>query len=252
MHSGLPHARSLIPLTLMLAATVIAGCGGQVSTVPGEPQVLQPAQEGDYDPVAKLPCGTFSLAALDEPAGAESMQGAEFDGLRRAVALSREGYQHETWRLVRRDQSSAMFVASLENAWACIVVASRHDGWGPLDEGEASQLNVALADGLGPAQWKPVAGPASRDVTELPVLLQEQECAGGSYATGRIVAPLVNTSADSLTITFGVRPLVSELSVTCPANPWTPAILVLPEPLGERKLLDGGLFPPAVRTEQKP
>jgi hypothetical protein len=58
-----------------------------------------------------------------------------------------------------------------------------------------------------------------------------------------VVIFLVVVSAATVTVTIGVRPLGG--IQTCPLPPGTPAIVTLPEPLGNRALLDGGRVPPA-------
>ena len=74
----------------------------------------------------------------------------------------------------------------------------------------------------------------------------EQACASGRPAFGRMSPPVVAYVPDSLTLTIGVR--TSPGFAACPSNPPTPATVILPEPVGERVLLDGGRHPPAPPT----
>lgn len=85
---------------------------------------------------------------------------------------------------------------------------------------------------------------------ELHLLVWETACSGGTPATGRISAPLVEYDSAAVTITLGVRPIAlpSGMLVTCPGPPGTPAILHMSQPLGARQLLDGGCAPPVVRA----
>ena len=48
-------------------------------------------------------------------------------------------------------------------------------------------------------------------------------------------------------IVFAARPLVFDegIVVTCPGNPASRVVVQLREPLGDRQLLDGGVFPPS-------
>lgn len=92
------------------------------------------------------------------------------------------------------------------------------------------------------ASWR-VDGSIDAETTRLPLLVQEQECASGRSATGRIEDPDVDYRADSVVITIRVRDRGGEQS--CQANPDTRLVLRLDEPLGNRTLLDGGRRPPA-------
>jgi hypothetical protein len=54
-------------------------------------------------------------------------------------------------------------------------------------------------------------------------------------------APAVSFGSTTVTIKIGVQPLGGVQA--CPGPTGTPAILILPEPLGARTLLDGGRTP---------
>ena len=73
---------------------------------------------------------------------------------------------------------------------------------------------------------------------------------GASPTSGRMSAPVVQYTADTVTITIGVRPLEGEQ--TCELGRGTPAIVTLPRPLGNRTLLDGYRYPPVEPTAPFP
>jgi hypothetical protein len=91
---------------------------------------------------------------------------------------------------------------------------------------------------LDPAFASP--GPAS---TELHILVWETTCSSGLPMTGRMSAPDIAYTPETVTITIGVRPLGRPQA--CPGPQGTPAIVGLAEPLGLRTLLDGGRVPAA-------
>ena len=95
-----------------------------------------------------------------------------------------------------------------------------------------------------PATWAldpdEAIGPGT---TEFTAWVTEQGCASGQSSAGRIVGPDIQTSTDAVVITFRVRPL-SDNVVTCPGHPPAPVSVELPQPLGDRRLLDGGREPP--------
>jgi hypothetical protein len=104
------------------------------------------------------------------------------------------------------------------------------------------------ADELGDpvaARWSladPVASP-DPGATDLALMIAEVPCSSGSPIEGRTEPPVIETSATSVTITIRVRQLLGGLQ-TCPLHMW-PMTVRLPEPLGNRQLLDGGQVPPA-------
>ena len=107
-------------------------------------------------------------------------------------------------------------------------------------------LAVAFWFGFGPgkssvAVWE-VQGAYRPADTELSLLVNENACASGTSAEGRIQKPDVEYRSDSVVVTIRVRQRGS--SESCPGNPDTPYVLRLEEPVGNRQLLDGGQSPP--------
>jgi hypothetical protein len=102
---------------------------------------------------------------------------------------------------------------------------------------------TAFPTGLGPASWAldPAYPAPTADSTELHILVWELACSGGSPATGRMAPPIVSYADESLTVTIGVTGVGG--IATCPGPPGTPAKVVLPQPLGDRTLLDGYTHP---------
>ena len=101
----------------------------------------------------------------------------------------------------------------------------------------------AVPDGFRLATWAldpafPSPGPES---TSMHILVWETLCASGRPTTGRMSAPAISFGSKTVTIKIGVRPLGGVQA--CPGPTGTPAILILPEPLGARTLLDGGRTP---------
>jgi hypothetical protein len=149
------------------------------------------------------------------------------------------------WYLAGADARTAEFVVaggdlglkmvSLENSGAGWKVS----GWGDC------RPRVLLPVGLGAADWafdpaQPKPGPATQTFT---ALVTEQACNSGEPADGRIVGPQLITTADAILVIFAVRPRPGGFQ-TCPSNPPTRVGVDLGQPLGDRKLLDGGRLPP--------
>jgi hypothetical protein len=81
------------------------------------------------------------------------------------------------------------------------------------------------------------------DTTEVIAWVTESACASGQSSADRIIGPDIQVSADAIVVTFRVKALLG-VSQTCPSNPPTRVTVRLPEPLGDRVLLDGGREPP--------
>ena len=91
------------------------------------------------------------------------------------------------------------------------------------------------------ASWR-VNGTVDPESKRVPLLVQEQECASGRSAEGRIREPDVDYRREAVVVTIRVRDRGGDQS--CPGNPDTPFVLRLDEPIGDRALLDGGKRPP--------
>jgi hypothetical protein len=75
--------------------------------------------------------------------------------------------------------------------------------------------------------------------------LEERACASGGSPEGRITGPRIEYRADAVVVTFTVREVGT---ATCPSNPRFAVTISLAEPVGDRKLLDGGVDPPRDAT----
>lgn len=120
--------------------------------------------------------------------------------------------------------------------FVAVVVAAVGSGyWFSLGPGAASV-----------ASWRP-DGTVNGQSLQLPVLVNEDECASGASATGRIQQPDIQYRRDAVVIT--IRVAVRSGSEDCQGNPDTPYVVQLEEPIGTRELLDGGTRPPALPQE---
>lgn len=96
----------------------------------------------------------------------------------------------------------------------------------------------------GPALWfLPPDAEIDVDTTSFTALVMEVNCASGQSSEGRIVGPEISYDADQVVVTFAVRPLPGTAQA-CPSNPAAAVKVTLNEPLGDRRLIDGGADPP--------
>ncbi len=255
MSKGLRFAAAAVVLASLMACSASPGPTSPFPTWPVEPELLAivPAGSG----AATATCGgrTFPVSGFEAPTGAEKEVGPEFDALRESIDLfgpEFRGSDAWTWRLAGSDDHGAIFLARTDDlgppGWISVEVTATDGAWMPLNWGQC-EPHAVLSDEYGSATWAldPSVAPPDESTTELHILVWERTCSHGSPATGRMSAPVVIDAPTTVTITIGVRPIEGPpgFALSCPLPPGTPAILRLPEPLGERTLLDGGYVPPA-------
>lgn len=252
------HRFKLSGSMMIALALVIVACGPLSSAPeaykewPTVPERLL-AAKATASPVG-LSCSgerIFDSRALDQPSGAEHRAGPAFDALREAFALFEDEFQEAerlAWILVDQDDEGALFLAKAERipGWiaAEVQVDAETGEWKPVTMSQCDP-HVRISPEFGPAVWalNPAYPVPNAETVELNVLVWEVACSGGRPTTGRMSAPLIALTEDSATMTIGVRPL--EGFRDCPLPSGTPAMVVLPQPLGDRTLFDGGHHPPS-------
>jgi hypothetical protein len=191
-------------------------------------------------------CGTgpaFPVSALTKPATAERDANPAAEALRAFLAeaeghpefstVARRGYVE----LVRDDLRALYATRDLKNV---VFLENRADGWRQSGVARGCQLTVQAPSGTAVGTWyttKPVF-PADRSFV---AMVEERSCASGNPPTGRIEPPRIEYGETTVTVTFFIRRLTS---ATCPGAPPAPYEVVLKEPLGDRRLLDGHRYPP--------
>ena len=243
------------------ALLLLAAVACVESDHPGEPSP-DPGARAPQDPgeVLRFSCGadahSFSPELLDQPALAELDPHPSARALVTFLAAGHpetEFLPRQGWLLAGRDDRSASFVARVAGDPPLVEVQLERDadGWRVTGWGQCRPR--AVFRGLNGATWTldpdlPAPGPQA---TEIRALVTETECASGRPSVGRVLPPVILYGADEVTVIFAVRPLPGD-AFDCPGNPATPMLIVLEEPLGERRLLDGGVFPPRDASEPLP
>ena len=186
---------------------------------------------------------------MDAPVGHDDQFGPEFAGLAKTLLEFRGDIpvpDDATWRLAVERSGRFTFLTDAAGSWFYATVVAEGSGWRPVNMGDCHPHLVVSEQLVAAAWWLDERVPQpTADAIELPVLIMEQACAGGSFASGRIASPLVRYTADIVVIIAGVH----GIGGTCQSNPATRAIFILPEPIDERQLLDGYHVPPAPPRE---
>jgi hypothetical protein len=232
--------------TIVLAWVLLAGC----ALVPTEDPATPPP--GNLPAVA-LSCGddqVFGPQALTAVGEAHLAVDAAGDALRAFLATP-EGAAFGTSSWVRTSETAdrVQFIGRRPNdeGWLVVNFVARDDHW-ELELAGECKPRVVLGGGLGPADWwlDPAAPRPGRDATEFDVLVLERACASGESSDGRIAPPFVFYEADAVVLTFGV--VLKPDGGRCPGHPPGSYHVTLDEPIGDRWLLDGGVFPPRDAT----
>ena len=107
-------------------------------------------------------------------------------------------------------------------------------GCGAAGSGSSTSVIEGAGDEPGQAANWDLAFEPDPSASELHLLVQEQACASGRSAEGRIDVRVVTTD-DTIGLNVRVRPLGGDQE--CPGNPNTPFVLALPEPVGQRRIV---------------
>jgi hypothetical protein len=221
---------------VLCEATIAAdGLGVTVDLPPGRlvPDVL--------DPIADDAIRITSYVAVDE------------ESAPRTQILGRVGRQ--AFEVIAAFDDESEVYAARSNGWfaawwpgavdaATIAAVDRQNlviASAPIPDGD-------LVGRASLASWwlDPDAPPPTAEATRLSALIRERACASGRSPKGRVLEPQVFSGGDAVLVTVWVRDQLG--AQDCQGNPTFPVEIVLTEPLGERRLLDGSEVPPRDAT----
>jgi len=247
--------RHRLTLASVVALAMAVSACGQV--VPPSGGISAPDATAAIDPLdLRYTCEAFPFAPgllTGGPGTAELANDPAAAHLR--AALQGEGpdldFLPDTgWHLTGQDAQRAEFVTVGGDQIFVVVLRNGPEGWQVTNYGDC-QPRIELAEGLGAAEWafdpaQPKPGAATQ---VFDALVTELACNSGKPADGRIVGPQIVRSADTVLVIFAVRPRPG--GQDCQSNPSTRFKVDLGEPLGERRLLDGGRLPPGDPTQPR-
>jgi hypothetical protein len=238
-----------LALVVLLAPLLLAGCGSAEPAVSDAPRDAPDLGEIRYS--CDGPPG-FLPALLDQPATAETEDHPSAVALRAAIAqsgpdidmLPESGY----W-LASRDERVAVYLAAepagAAPAFVSALIENKGGGWKLAGWGQC-RPSIVL-EGLSRTTWfldPDVPAPAA-NATTITALVTETDCTSGQAMGGRLLPPSITYGQESVFVVFAALPQVNKGFATCPSNPPSRVVVTLREPLGDRRLLDAGVFPPA-------
>jgi hypothetical protein len=238
------------PIALALALNLaLAGCAG-----PSENSAPSASTPNGPDPATiRYSCvgpPGFLPTLFDKPGTAELEDHPSAAALR--VFLAEDsfglGYLPDAgYWLVHRDDRGAHYLARLavENEFPFGYLTMQATGANWAFAGGGDCRPAVLLEDLMPATWTlPPNQPApDRSTVEFTALVTDTGCTGGEPAGPRLLPPSITYTDNAVLIVFTARPFQG--ITTCQGKPATAAVVRLREQLGDRRLLDAGVFPPA-------
>jgi len=246
------RARTLALATILLLLAACGGDGTPSGSVP--PGGSAPPQGGGaINPVdLHYSCGAFPFRPdllTAGPGNDERANNPAAAALRAHLAGAGPDidFLPDTgWHMTGMDGRVAEFVTvGGDLGMKSVSLENGPNGWKVSGWGDC-QPRLQLPGGLGSAEWafdpaKSKPGPATQIFD---ALVTELSCNSGKPADGRFVGPQLVKTETTVLVIFAVRPNPQGGAQTCPSNPSTRIPVDLGEPLGPRKLLDGGRLPP--------
>ena len=246
--------RELLRIPALAAvAALVAGCTliGGATPAPPDGSVLTPSGTptvpAELDAL-RYTCGRFPFEAALISAPARNDEEAATPvaaALRAHLAIpgpDTDFLPDRGWTLVGADATGAEFVTlGGDLGMKSVSLESGPSGWRVSGWGDCKP-RLLLPAGVGNAEWT-WGGPGSPgpDTQGFEALLSEMSCAGGQSPLGRILGPDVIVTPDAVIVIFAVRRLGG--AQTCQGIAPTRIAVDLGQPLGDRKLLDGGRLP---------
>lgn len=191
-----------------------------------------------------LPFGAEALGGARSAEQADHPAAAALRKLLRESSLPRRG----GWQVVVLSDTSALFLLpeprDREAPFWSAEFENQAGTWNYVRSGQCA-LQPIFED-LEAASWQLAPGQQITPETRtFDVLVTASGCSSGERPDGRIAPAAAIYQETSVTVIFGARPLPG--AQTCQSAPPAMVTLRLDEPLGDRQLLDGSVFPAELR-----
>jgi hypothetical protein len=198
------------------------------------------------------------MSALDAPAGFEDADDPAAQGLRDTFVSPAVGHMYPEefrtgWRVLERDDST--IIAAVGNPpVGSVKLLRRGDVWvwgGGGVVGEPCDLSYAPAPGAGGVAWALDASYGELESTDtvVHVLVLGPDCSDGEPLGDRLIGPQFLIDDHEMGLVFGVSPGTSSGPRLCPANAPDAVTVTLPEPLGDRDVVNALDLPPRQPVE---
>ncbi|HEX5984084.1 MAG TPA: hypothetical protein VFY69_07760 [Solirubrobacterales bacterium] len=245
--------RALLSLAIALMLVVPAAIAGAAKI--GGPD---PATRVWTEWPHRVTCGwghSFDpVAVFSGPAGAERGKLPSERALRRFLAREiLDWVPKHGWRRLAESNGYAQFAAGRLRRGVETMTFRRVKGRWKWQSYSGGCLPGTVRRGIPAITWdlasdQPPLTPETRSIL---VELGPGECSSGKPKAPRLQKPEIREQNGALLLSLWVRPLPPGF-YTCEGIVEPPVRIELPEPLGERELLDGGTYPPRPAAEPDP
>lgn len=150
-------------------------------------------------------------------------------------------WPQEDWFILRETEDEILLVHSDADGDSFMEVSREDDewAWSGARRGGPCSLHYVTPQDLHTVDWRlDPETPPDPSATTVTVLVTEQECVSGQELGDRLLDPQVVLTNDSLRLAFAAEPPPGD-AFTCPSNPETQVTVELPEPLGDREIIEG-------------
>ena len=230
---------------------------GEVSRTGDLRIIIQPGSAGELpaDLLIGCPSGpTFPASALDSTRPLAGSGLDDVEAAARGFLDIREGqsWPQDGWQVLHQTEDTVLLVHvtttdgsgdALDETRVADITIENVDGdwkWAGASSGGPCPLRTSLPEGLHTVDWRidPSAEPLTRNDTQIGMLVTERECVSGQAMGDRLLGPEVVMTETAVLIAFAASPPPGGFQ-TCPGNPEQAVLVELPEPLGDREVVDG-------------
>jgi hypothetical protein len=231
--------------TLFVETITTVSTPGQVEGEHGI--IVPPGPDGALPEELVVGCQhgpTFSMSDLEQ---IEPLETSAPSGVAEAIEPFLSGeeggfWPQENWLVLKEAADEVLLVARATEglAFMSVLLVDGEWLWSGASAGGPCPLYFQVPEGLNPVDWRldPAATPPDPGSTEIDVLITERPCVSGQEIGDRLLVPEIVMTEDSVRIAFAAEPPPGD-AFDCQGNPETPHRVVLPAPLGERRIFEG-------------
>ncbi len=151
-------------------------------------------------------------------------------------------WPQDDWMILRQTADEILLVHSDDTELAFMNVSQEDGEWtfsGSQTSNGPCPLYYLVPEGLNTVDWRLAPGePSNANATTLDVVVSERECVSGQAIGDRLLGPQVVMTEGALRIAFAAEPPPGD-AFDCPSNPETRVTVELPEPIGDREVIEG-------------
>jgi hypothetical protein len=210
--------------------------------------IVPPDGDGFYPDDVQVTCssGVFPIGALDN---IRPLEETDPGGVTEAIAPFLEGeegkfWPQDGWQILHETDDRVHLIAKTDQGTlAHMQVTAGGSGWtwaGASLAGDPCELQFVVSEELNTVDWRldPEAEPLSASTVEFGVILTERPCVDGREIGDRLLGPEIVMTETRVFVAFAAERPEGD-AFTCPGNPDMPYVVELPEPLGDRELMEG-------------